>query len=245
MFLRLAPEGSWWPLLYVALIFLATLAVKFFAKTVTKSDIPLSSCTKAVIYISTAGAILFFFVGGPADVSRPVGRAFAHHWQKGMPTDCQLCPDRLFVIICDADKWSHIRNLRELASLDDRYPCIKNRSFRLKRLSGAFGGPYDENDAGFRKDISYKVTQESVDAQTVEVRFNDSMVDIIDALFRYEVRNGKIVPLESWVLVKIQFALLGMLVIFVSALMLWPLCVGIVTVFRLLKSRQRGRNIRQ
>ena len=103
--------------------------------------------------------------------------------------DCRLCPDGLFIIICDANKGSHISSLRELASLqadyskngqewknrqDGRYSCISNRSFRLKQHSGAYSDAYDPDSAvPLRQDISFQVIQETDTEQIVEVHYDE------------------------------------------------------------------------
>ena len=182
----------------------------------------------------------------------------ASHWQAGQPGDCQLCPDRLFVVICDADRQVHIRSLQELASLqadylsdiqwwnrergDDYYSCIGKRSFRLGRKSGSYGGPYDEGDPGFRVDVSFQVVEESAARQIVEVRYKDSMTDIDNSLFRYEVRDGTIQPLESWIVTRGHrtLAIFGVIAVLALLLLSWVLYFVIAALLRFLKSRRRG-----
>jgi hypothetical protein len=180
---------------------------------------------------------------------------FASHWQAGQPNDCQLCPDRLFVVICDADKQVDIRRMQHLASLQteylnnmewwirergaDYYSCIGKRSFRLGRKSGSYGGPYDKDDPGFRVDVSYQVVEESAARQIVEVRYKDRMTDIDNSLFRYEVRDGTVKPLESWVVTRghRSLAVFGMTAVLVSLLLSWLLYFGIAALWRWLKPR--------
>jgi hypothetical protein len=198
---------------------------------------------------------------GMLDLSRkrlPDGIAglLAAHWQAGQPVDCRLCPARLFVVVCDAGKQVHIRSLQQLAALQADspinrqgtgqregadFPCIENRSFRLARPSGAFGGPYDPADPGFRQDISFQVLRESAGVQVVEVRYQDSRTDIDDALFRYEVSNGTIRPLESWVLTRGHFAALlgGAIAVVVLLLLGGILYFGVTVLWRRIGSRRR------
>lgn len=182
----------------------------------------------------------------------------ASHWQAGQPADCWLCPARLFIVICDADKQVHIRSLQELASLqadylkdiqwwnrergDDYYSCIGKRSFRLGRKSGSYGGPYDEDDPGFRVDVSFQVVEESAARQIVEVRYKDRMVDIDNSLFRYEVRDGTIQPLESWTVTKghRSLAIFGVIAVLALLLLSWVLYFAIAALLRFLKTRNRS-----
>ena len=182
----------------------------------------------------------------------------ASHWQAGQPADCWLCPARLFIVICDADKKVHIRSLQELASLqadylkdiqwwnrergDDYYSCIGKRSFRLGRKSGSYGHPYDEGDPGFRVDVSFQVVEESAARQIVEVRYKDRMVDIDNSLFRYEVRDGTIQPLESWAVTKghRSLAIFGVIAVLALLLLSWVLYFAIAALLRFLKTRNRS-----
>jgi hypothetical protein len=182
----------------------------------------------------------------------------ASHWQAGQPVDCWLCPARLFIVICDADKQVHIRSLQELASLqadylkdiqwwnrergDDYYSCIGKRSFRLARKSGSYGGPYVEGEPGFRVDVSFQVAEESAARQIVEVRYKDSMVDIDNSLFRYEVRDGTIQPLESWAVTKghRSLAIFGVIAVLALLLLSWVLYFAIAALLRFLKTRNRS-----
>lgn len=210
----------------------------------------------AVLLVVVALILLGMF-----DLSRkrlPDGIAglLATHWQAGQPVDCRLCPAHLFVVVCDAGKQVHIRSLQQLAALqtdtpidrqgvgqakDADYPCIENRSFRLARPSGAFGGPYDPDDPGFRQDISFQVLRESAGVQVVEVRYQHSRTDIDDALFRYEVSDGTIRPLESWVLTRGHFAALvgGMIAVVVLLLLGSMLYFGVTALWRWIGSRWR------
>ncbi|TRZ96599.1 MAG: hypothetical protein D4R84_06755 [Rhodocyclaceae bacterium] len=182
----------------------------------------------------------------------------ASHWQAGQPADCWLCPARLFIVICDADKQVHIRSLQQLASLqadylkdiqwwnmergDDYYSCIGKRSFRLGRNSGSYGSPYVEGEPGFRVDVSFQVVEESAARQIVEVRYKDSMVDIDNSLFRYEVRDGTIQPLESWTVTKghRSLAIFGVIAVLALLLLSWVLYFVIAVLLRFVKSRRPG-----
>jgi len=182
----------------------------------------------------------------------------ASHWQAGQPGDCQLCPDRLFVVICDADKQAHISSMQQLASLqadylsdiqwwnrergDDYYSCIGKRSFRLGRTSGSYGGPYDEGDPGFRVDVWFQVVEESAARQIVEVRYKDSRADIDNSLFRYEVRDGTIQPLESWIVTRghRSLAIFGVIAVLALLLVVWTIYFVIAALLRFIRSRRRG-----
>jgi hypothetical protein len=234
MFLVLpqSPRG----LVFVVSVALATLVVKIGAKFLTKSGFSLASCAKAAIYLSALVAVSIAFCGGSSILSRPLGKLLALHWRAGDSSDCQMCPDRLFIVICDADAGRHIQSLRELASLraeyakdrqmwqsgkNNDYSCISNDSFRLRRHSGSYGSPYDEADPSFRQDVSFQVVQESADEQIVEVRYSDSMKDIVDSLFRYQVKDGKVNALESKVVPRILIGLYGVLSIVASVMLLY------------------------
>jgi hypothetical protein len=245
--------------LLVAFIILSGLLRKLNVRLVAKYNISLARYAKLVVY-SVAGVIvaiaLISIVRRSGDLSTPLGRLAALHWRAGDATvpDCRLCPDGLFIIICDADKGSHISSLRELASLqadfikngqqwkdlkDDRYSCISNRSFRLKQHSGAYGGSYDpENDVPLRQDISFQVIKENDTEQIVEVHYKDGMKDITDSLFRYEIRNDKINALESWVLLRVQVGLFLELAILALIILLYG---GGRAFFRICTSRRRRR----
>ncbi len=102
--------------------------------------------------------------------------AFASHWQAGQATDCSLCPEKLFVMVCDADKRVHLRSTRQLAELQaeqrrgwsreqaEAHSCIGGRGFRLAQASGAYGAAYDNDDSGFRFDVSFRVIRDSATA---------------------------------------------------------------------------------
>lgn len=142
-------------------------------------------------------------------------KILASHWQAGQQS--RYSPDRLFVIICDAgDTVTTIRNLRELERLKasyqqdpeawnnegSPYACISNNSFRLNRPAGIYPHAKDDEEV---TDVAFQVVQQSADEQTVEVRYGQG-ADVVDSLFRYRVRNGKIVPLESWVITRGEFS---------------------------------------
>jgi len=248
MFLFLPPSGKGW--VVIPFVILTTLAVKISGKLITKSTRSFARSFKIAIYISAAAAIFIAF-GIGASVSSPLGKILAKYWQAGEPYDCRQCPDNLFIIICDADKGSDIKNLHELSTLrkdysenrqdwnngnNDKYSCIKNDSFRLSRRAGSFGGPYDEGDPWFRRDVSFQVVEESAAEQIVEVRYHDSMQDIADSLFRYQVKAGKVTALESRIVNKIWVGLYGELAL-VAAIIL--LLAGIRASWRFFRSRQR------
>ena len=180
----------------------------------------------------------------------------ASHWRDGDPTDCRLCPEHLFVVVCDVENQAYIRDLRRLASLRTEYlkdpkawssgaggslSCIERGSFRLPRPAGGFGAPYDEDDPAFRWDLSFQVLRDDAAGQLVEVRYQDSRTDIDDALFRYEVSDGTIRPLESWVLTRGHFAALvgGMIAVVVLLLLGSMLYFGVTALWRWIGSRWR------
>lgn len=178
----------------------------------------------------------------------------ASHWQAGQPGDCSLCPEKLFVVVCDAEKQVHLRDLRQLAALQaeqlqglnseqaEAHSCIGSGGFRLARPSGSFGAAYDESDPGFRYDVSFKVIRDSAAGQLVEVRYRDSRADIDDALFRYEVGDGTVKPLESWVVGR-GHRVLGLFgVMFTLALLLlaWALYFVLAVIRRVFRSRRSG-----
>lgn len=152
----------------------------------------------------------------------------------GHRTDCHLCPDKLFVIVCDANTLGHIRNLRDLAVLQaeyrehpqswadgkgDAYPCIRDGSFRLGRRAG--NRPRSEKDEE-AIDIAFQVMQESGDEQIVEVRYGQG-TDVVDSFFRYRVSKGRITPLESWVVTRghVALAMVEIISIVFLLLLLW------------------------
>ncbi|MBK7014994.1 MAG: hypothetical protein IPH39_05300 [Sulfuritalea sp.] len=180
--------------------------------------------------------------------------AFASHWQAGQATDCSLCPEKLFVVVCDADKRVHLRSMRQLATLQAEqrrgwgseqaaaHSCIGGRGFRLAQTSGAYGAAYDDDDPGFRFDVSFRVIRDSAAAQVVEVRFRDRMPDIDEALFLYEATDGAVKPLESWVVTRGHRALAMVNVVAtVAALLLaWLLYYAIRALRRFLKARRQA-----
>jgi len=180
--------------------------------------------------------------------------AFASHWQAGQATDCSLCPEKLFVVVCDADKRVHLRSMRQLATLQAEqrrgwgseqaaaHSCIGGRGFRLAQTSGAYGAAYDDDDPGFRFDVSFRVIRDSAAAQVVEVRFRDRMPDIDEALFLYEATDGAVKPLESWVVTRGHRALAMVNVVAtVAALLLaWLLYYAISALRRFLKARRQA-----
>jgi len=177
-------------------------------------------------------------------------------WKAGQATDCErgVCPDKLFVIICDAKTMRYIRSLRELARLQaeyrhdpqfwsdtmsDAYPCITNNSFRLGNRSGIRAREKDDEDA---IDLSFQVMLQGADRQLVEVRYGKG-TDVIDSFFKYEVDNGRVIPLESWVFTRghmgiaIMYALIALIVVF-ALLLSWALFRGIRWLLRRFKARR-------
>ena len=71
----------------------------------------------------------------------------------------------------------------------------------------------------------------------MEVRYSDSMKDIVGSLFRYQVKDGKINALESKVVPRILVGLYGVLALVASVMLLYA---GIRAFWRLLKSRRRA-----
>ena len=246
--------------LLAGFIVIAVLLRKLNARIMAKYNFSLAFWAKAAVY-SVAGAIvaivLVSYVLRFSVLSTPLGRLVALHWQAGDATlpDCRSsCPDGLFIIICDANKGSHISSLRELASLqadfikngqewkdrqDDRYSCISSRSFRLKQHSGAYGFSYDpESAVPLRQDVSFQVIKENDTEQIVEVHYRDGMKDIVDSSFRYEIRNNKIIALESWLFLKYHSLYLFAIVVLASIILLYG---GTSTFFRMCRSRRRRR----
>jgi hypothetical protein len=243
----------------VTFIIIVVLLRKLNAKIMAKYNFSLAFWAKAAVY-SVAGVIVAIALVSVArrsgDLSTPLGKLVALHWRAGDSTvpDCRLCPDGLFIIICDADKESHISSLREMASLqadyvkngqewkdsnDDRHSCISNQSFRLKQHSGTYGFSYDpESAVPLRQEVSFQVIKENDIEQIVEVHYKDGMKDITDSLFRYEIRNDKINALESWVLLKVQVGLFLELAIVALVILLYG---GIRASFRRYTSRRRKR----
>jgi hypothetical protein len=181
----------------------------------------------------------------------------ASHWQAGQRRDCSLCPEKLFIVVCDADRQVHLRGLQQLAALradrqiggqawsraqGEAYPCIGSRGFRLGQPAGHYGAAYDEDDPGFRFDLSFKVIRDTAAGQVVEVRFRDSRTDIDDALFRYEAGKGTIEPLESWIVTRGHrvLALFGVLATLALVMLAWALHFATPALRRLLGSRWGG-----
>ncbi len=181
--------------------------------------------------------------------------AFASHWQAGQPGDCRLCPEKLFVVVCDADKRVHLQSMQEMAALQAEqrrgwsseqaaaHSCIGVRGFRLGQSAGGYGAAYDEGDPGFRFDLAFRVIRDSGAAQVVEVRFSDRRPDIDEALFLYEVTDGAVKPLESWVVTRghRQLAIAGLAATVALLLSAWVLYFAIAALRRFLGARrQRG-----
>jgi hypothetical protein len=79
----------------------------------------------------------------------------------------------------------------------------------------------------------------------VEVRYKDSRADIDDALFRYEIRDGTINPLESWILTQghRSLAIFGVMAVLALLALSWAACFAIAAVRRFLASRRRGSSV--
>ncbi len=210
----------------------------------------------SVMLVTIVGALMLLGPFNLAGSRLPDGLygAFASHWQAGQATDCSLCPEKLFVVVCDADKRVHLRSMRQLATLQAEqrrgwgseqaaaHSCIGGRGFRLAQTSGAYGAAYDDDDPGFRFDVSFRVIRDSAAAQVVEVRFRDRMQDIDEALFLYEATDGAVKPLESWVVTRGHRALAMVNVVAtVAALLLaWLLYYAISALRRFLKARRQA-----
>ena len=210
----------------------------------------------SVMLVTIVGALMLLGPFNLAGSRLPDGLygASASHWQAGQATDCSLCPEKLFVVVCDADKRVHLRSMRQLATLQAEqrrgwgseqaaaHSCIGGRGFRLAQASGAYGAAYDDDDPGFRFDVSFRVIRDSAAAQVVEVRFRDRMPDIDEALFLYEATDGAVKPLESWVVTRGHRALAMVNVVAtVAALLLaWLLYYAIRALRRFLKARRQA-----
>ena len=210
----------------------------------------------SVMLVTIVGALMLLGPFNLAGSRLPDGLygASASHWQAGQATDCSLCPEKLFVVVCDADKRVHLRSMRQLATLQAEqrrgwgseqaaaHSCIGGRGFRLAQTSGAYGAAYDDDDPGFRFDVSFRVIRDSAAAQVVEVRFRDRMPDIDEALFLYEATDGAVKPLESWVVTRGHRALAMVNVVAtVAALLLaWLLYYAIRALRRFLKARRQA-----
>lgn len=237
---------------FAALLFLAALGVRAGAKRLYRKDISVAACAKTAVYVTSlvVAALTFISPRGSSGLSTPLGRLLAQHWQSGSPTDCSLCPDRLFVVICDEDKHPHVHSLRELAAArtvsgtkgrsGDFGPpsCGTGNGFRLRRPSGAYAAPYDADDPGFREEVSYRVVRVDDAAQTIEVHYQDSMRDITDALFRYEVRKGQVIALESQVIPRKLVGIFGLLALVALGLLL---AAGTHALYRFVKARRQLR----
>lgn len=210
----------------------------------------------SVMLVTIVGALMLLGPFNLAGSRLPDGLygASASRWQAGQATDCSLCPEKLFVVVCDADKLVHLRSMRQLATLQAEqgrgwsseqaaaHSCVGGRGFRLAQASGAYGAAYDDDDPGFRFDVSFRVIRDSAAAQVVEVRFRDRMPDIDEALFLYEATDGAVKPLESWVVTRGHRALAMVNVVAtVAALLLaWLLYYAISALRRFLKARRQA-----
>lgn len=210
----------------------------------------------SVMLVTIVGALMLLGPFNLAGSRLPDGLygASASHWQAGQATDCSLCPEKLFVVVCDADKRVHLRSMRQLATLQAEqrrgwsseqaaaHSCIGGRGFRLAQTSGAYGAAYDDDDQGFRFDVSFRVIRDSAAAQVVEVRFRDRMPDIDEALFLYEVTDGAVKPLESWVVTRGHraMAMVNVVATVAALLLAWLLYYAISALRRFLKARRQA-----
>ena len=210
----------------------------------------------SVMLVTIVGALMLLGPFNLAGSRLPDGLygAFASHWQAGQATDCSLCPEKLFVVVCDTDKQVHLRSMRQLATLQAEqrrgwgseqaaaHSCVGGRGFRLAQASGAYGAAYDDDDPGFRFDVSFRVIRYSAAAQVVEVRFRDRMPDIDEALFLYEVTDGAVKPLESWVVTRGHraMAMVNVVATVAALLLAWLLYYAISALRRFLKARRQA-----
>lgn len=170
-------------------------------------------------------------------------------WKAGDPLDCQLCPQRLFVIVCDEKPLGYLRNLREWNRLEEglradpagwkkemagRHSCIGNPAFRLAAPSGE-RQPSAEDD--FPTSVAFQIMAQGTDGQVVEVRFGEG-VDIVDAWFKYRVEKGRVIPLESWVVTRGHVAML-IAEVLVGAILLVMIAGGVWIYRRFRRRRQR------
>jgi len=175
------------------------------------------------------------------------------HWQT--PHESRdVEPDRQFIIVCDPENLgSFIRSLRQLSTLrdarlgspkdwgaaeDSQYPCISTNSFRLPPRSGSRSvQPSDDDDPGAHGAF-YEVVQDDPVHQVVELRFRDLNTGIRDSFFKYEVRAGTVVPLESWVFSRGVTPMLIVELTVVSLLLLL-IASGMFGLFGFLRRRRR------
>jgi hypothetical protein len=160
--------------------------------------------------------------------------------------------DRLFVIVCDPQQPdSTIRSMAQLAALREdfrrsphswaggdrsRYTCIATNSFRLAAPAGRAGPPPASEDERGIREGRYRVVSQDADSQLVELRYRDLATGVYDSWFRYEVRKGRVIPLESWVvgrglMQQLTAAAIGALLLLLAA-------GAAYAVFRRLKSRR-------
>lgn len=202
-------------------------------------------CAGLLLYASAAAggdvsraAVTAPVVVTPADASWADDRRWSplpmSRWKAGDPLDCHLCPQRLFVVVCEERTLGHIRNLREYARLDEwfradpkdwkkemagHFSCIGDRAFRLRAHSGERIATGEDE---LPTSVSYQVMEERPEGQLVEVRYWQG-VDIVDAFFKYRLEEGKVVPLESWVVTRGHVAILivNLMLLAVLAFVLW------------------------
>lgn len=192
--------------------------------------------------------------GDPNRWSSAFERFIAPHWHADEDAN-GVASDRQFIVICDPENISsYIHSLQHLASLQAdylkyrngwdeaknfRYPCISRNSFRLNRHSGhSLAPPSGEDDPG-PQDASYKVVKEDANSQIVELRFRDYNIGIYDSFFKYEIRNDKVIPMESWVVGRGLYAVFATEL--VALVLLLAALFGLFRLFRFLKSRHARR----
>ena len=210
----------------------------------------------SVLAVATVGALMLLGPFNLAGSRLPDGLYgfFAAHWQAGQASDCRLCPENLFVVVCNAERRVHLRSMRELATLQaerqkagagwtreqaQAHSCIGS-GFRLAKPSGEYGKAYDEDDPGFRFDVSFRVIRDSGATQVIEARVSDSRPDIDEALFLYEATDNAVKPLESWVVTRghRQWAMFSVMVTLVLLLLAWALYFAIAALRRFLRARR-------
>lgn len=136
------------------------------------------------------------------------------------------------MIFCETDdhRYQLIKGLQQLNALQTNVDaahnssCTRNCSLRLGPHSGVFT-PYPDDEthpdeASLGHAASFQVIEETPSRQVVEVRYNDGMTDIDDAMFRYAVENGTVTPLESRVLIRVMAGMFGEFVLLILVTLL-------------------------
>jgi hypothetical protein len=162
-------------------------------------------------------------------------------------------PNRQFIIVCDPENLgSYLRSLGHLSTLRDeylrspegwsagkesQYPCISTNSFRLPRHSGCRAAQPSDDENPVAHGACYEVIADDPSHQVVELRFRDLDTGIYDSFFKYEIRAGRVVPLESWVASRGVMPMLFAELTLVSLLLL--MVCGMFLGFRFLRSRHQ------